>query len=167
MSPFSNLVCAEKGDFKRQYTPRSKCLPLSFRIDTSNNSTYISLFQLILSQKCVKHVLTGEVTSFQCYLIFLEVHALLLPKFPRTGFADVARSEHHNLHGLVGHTVQQGILRYGHQQKVTGAAAAAAHGSRCRLASQPHWDPLCPPRRPLLRNTTGCKKLISKTLFPR
>lgn len=64
MSPFSNLVCAEKGDFKRQYTPRSKCLPLSFRIDTSNNSTYISLFQLILSQKCVKHVLTGEVHHF-------------------------------------------------------------------------------------------------------
>lgn len=79
-----------------------------------------------------------RVTSFQCDLIFLEVHALSLPKFPRTGFADVARSEHHNLHGLVGHTVQQGILRYGHQQKVTGAAAAAAHGSRCRLASQPH-----------------------------
>lgn len=64
MSPLSNLICAEKGDFKRQYIPRSKCLPLSFRIDTSNNSTHSSLSQPILSQKCVKHVLTGELHIF-------------------------------------------------------------------------------------------------------
>lgn len=62
---------------------------------------------------------------------------------PHTGFPDVARPQHHNLHRLVGHTVQQGILRYGHQQKVAGPAAAV-HGSRCRVASQPHLAPLCP-----------------------
>lgn len=59
-----------------------------------------------------------------------------------TCLPDVARPQHHDLHRLVGHTVQQGILRYGDQQKVT--RPAAVHGSRCRVASQPHLAPLCP-----------------------
>lgn len=54
-----------------------------------------------------------------------------------TGFPDVARSQNHDLHRLVGHTVHQGILRNGEQQKVAGPAAAV-HGSWRRLASQPH-----------------------------
>ena len=55
-----------------------------------------------------------------------------------TGFPDVARSQNHNLHSLVGHTVHQGILRNGDQQKVARPAAAAVHGSWRRVASQLH-----------------------------
>jgi len=53
----------------------------------------------------------------------------------RTGFADVAGPEHHDLHGLVGHAVQRRVLRYGDQQEVTGPGA---HGGRCRVSRQPH-----------------------------
>lgn len=55
-----------------------------------------------------------------------------------TGFPDVARSQNHNLHRLVGHAVHQGVLRNGDQQKVARPAAAAGHGSWRRVASQPH-----------------------------
>lgn len=54
-----------------------------------------------------------------------------------TGFPDVARSQNHNLHRLVGYTVHQGILRNGDQQKIA-RPAAAVHGSWHRVASQPH-----------------------------
>lgn len=54
-----------------------------------------------------------------------------------TGFPDVARSQNHDLDRLVGHTVHQGILGNGDQQKVAGPAAAV-HGSWRRVASQPH-----------------------------
>lgn len=66
----------------------------------------------------------------------------------RTGFADVVGPQNHDLHRLVGHTVHQGVLRDGHQQKV--ARAAAGHGSWRRVARQPHglcWEPSREPFR--------------------
>lgn len=83
-----------------------------------------------------------------CFFLFIFfiagccIISPLLPIIPsisiHTGFPDVACSQNHNLHRLVGHTVHQGILRNGDQQKVARAAAAAVHGSWRRVASQPH-----------------------------
>lgn len=76
-----------------------------------------------------------------------------------TSFPDVAGSQNHNLHGLVGHTVQQRVLRDGDQQKVA-RAAAAVHGSWRWVASQPHLALLW---TPLLDNKT---LPISHSVFP-